>query len=190
MIMLVRLLRTIHSGWHLFLSQLRLLPLRCLGLKAPLSVRVGRGIQWPLANLRNIELGEHVSLGSGGWFYLPLNNRTCRIRIGSGTAIGNGFVISANNSIEIGRNCGIAYRVAILDHDHITGKGINPVSSGITKGEPVVIGDDTFVGTGVVILRGVTIGSNCVINANSLVLRSVEDGSVVSGPPAKIMMKL
>jgi len=190
MIMLVKLLRQIHGGWHLFVSQLRLLPLRFLGLKAPFSVRVGRGIQWPLGNLRNIELGENVSLGCRGWFYLPLNNRTCRIRIGAGTAIGNDFVISANNSIEIGRDCGIAYRVVILDHDHITGKDIHPVTSGITKGEPVVIGDDTFVGTGVVILRGVTIGRNCVINANSLVVRSVEEGCVVSGPPAKVMLKV
>jgi len=170
------------------MSQVRLTPLRLLGLKAPFSTRVGPGIEWPLGNLRNIELGENVRLGSGGWFYLPLNNRTCRIRIGSGTAIGNDFVISANNSIEIGKNCGIAYRVAILDHDHITGKDINPVTSGITKGEPVVIGDDTFVGTGVVILRGVTIGRNCIINANSLVVRSVDAGCVVSGPPARVMM--
>jgi len=189
--MLVKLLRTIHSGWHLLVSQLRLLPLRCLGLKAPFSVRVGRGIEWPLGNLRNIELGENVSLGARGWFYLPLNNRASRIRIGAGSSIGNDFVISANNSIEIGRNCGIGFRVAILDHDHVTGKGINPATSGITKGEPIVIGDDTFVGTGSVILRGVTIGKNCVINSNSLVtLRAVEDGSMVSGPQARAMMKV
>ena len=188
--MLVKILRATRSGLQLFSSQLRLFPLRCLGLKAAYSVRIGYGIEWPLGNLRNLELGENVCLGYGGWFYLPLDNRTCRIKVGSGTAIGNHFVISANNSIEIGRNCGIAYRVAILDHDHITGQDINPVTSGITKGEPVVIGDNTFVGTGVVILRRVTIGKNCVINANSLVVRSVEEGCVVSGPPAKVVMKV
>ena len=188
--MLIKILRRIHSGLLLVSSQLRLFPLRLLGLKAPFNVLIGRGIQWPLGNLKNIELGKNVSLGSGGWFYLPLNNRSCRIRIGEGTTIGNHFVISANNSIEIGRNCGIAYRVAILDHDHITGKDLNPVTSGITEGEPVVIGDDTFIGTGTVILRGVTVGRNCVISANSLSVRSVEEGCVVSGPPAKVVMKL
>jgi acetyltransferase-like isoleucine patch superfamily enzyme len=179
-----------HRGLLLFSSQMRLLPLRLLGLKAPFNVVIGRGIQWPLGNLRNIELGQNVSLGPRGWFHLPLDNRTCRIRIGDGTAVGRDFVISANNSITIGRNCSIGFRVAILDHDHVRGKGINPVTSGITSGEPVVIGDETFVGTGVVILHGVTIGRNCVINSNSVVIRSVEEGCVVSGPPAKVVMQL
>ena len=151
---------------------------------------VGRGINWPLGNLRNIHLGENVSLGKNGWIYLPLHNRAAQIHIGAGTAIGDSFVIAANGSIQIGRNCLMSYRVSILDHDHRTGLGINPVTSGIGITEPVVIGDNTFVGAGVVIMRGVTIGNNCVINSNSVVMRSIEDGCIASGSPAKVIMKV
>src|SRR5689334_19250570 len=150
--MWVDTLRKVHRGLLGTSSQLRLLPYRLLGLRAPSSVRVGKRIQWPLGNLKNVELGENVSLGSGGWFYLPLNNRNAKIKIGEGTAIGNDFVISANELIQIGKRCLISYRVSILDHDHITGRDIDPTTSGITKGDPVVIGDNTYVGTGVVIL--------------------------------------
>jgi acetyltransferase-like isoleucine patch superfamily enzyme len=129
-----------------------------------------------------------VSLGTRGWFYIPLNNRTACIHIGAGTAIGDNFTISCNESIRIGKNCLMSYRISILDHDHVTGLDVNPVKSGITRGEPVEIGDNTFVGTGVVIMRGVKIGKNCVINANSVVMRSFEDNCIINGSPAKIVM--
>jgi acetyltransferase-like isoleucine patch superfamily enzyme len=176
------------SIWHSFLSQLRLFVPRCLGLRTGSGVQVGRGIGWPLGNLRNIQIDDNVHLGKNGWFYIPLENRTARIHIGEGTAISDNFTISANESIKIGKNCLMSYRISILDHDHITGLGVNPVTSGIMKGEPIEIGDNTFVGTGVVIMRGVKIGKNCVINANSVVMRSFEDNCIINGSPAKVVM--
>ncbi|HZF00694.1 MAG TPA: acyltransferase [Methylomirabilota bacterium] len=186
--MLINFLRTAQKTWTSLVSFFRLLLPRCLGLRTGGGVRVGRGINWPLGNLRNIEIGEIVSLGKNGWFYIPLQNRAARIHIGAGTAIGDNFTISCNESICIGKNCLMSYRISILDHDHVTGLGINPVTSEITKGEPVEIGDNTFVGTGVVIMRGVKIGKNCVINANSVVMRSFEDNCIINGSPAKIVM--
>ena len=188
--MLINLLRSTQKTLALLLSSLRLFLPRCLGLRTGNGVRVGRGINWPLGNVRNIHLDENVSLGANGWFYIPLHNRKASIHIGSGTAIGNNFTISCNGSIRIGKNCLMSYRVSILDHDHVTGVGVNPVNSGIGITEPVVIGDNTFVGTGVVIMRGVVIGKNCVINANSVVMRSIEDGCIASGSPAKVIMKV
>jgi acetyltransferase-like isoleucine patch superfamily enzyme len=188
--MWVDILRKIHRGVLGTSSQLRLLPYRFLGLRVPWSVRVGKRIQWPIGNLKNIKLGDNVSLGTGGWIYLPLHNRSARIQIDEGTAIGDNFTFSANDLIHIGRNCLISYRVSILDHDHVTGHDVNPVTSGTTKGEPVIIGENTFLGTGVVIMRGVTLGKNCVVNANSVVMRSFEDYCLISGSPAKVMMKL
>ncbi len=186
--MLINLLRTIQRILALLVSQWRLLLPRCLGLRTGKGVMVGPGIGWPLGNLRNLQLGENVHLGKKGWFYIPLHNRTARIEIGAGTAIGDQFTISCNELIRIGKNCLMSYRISILDHDHITGLGVNPVTSGITKGEPIEIGDHTFVGTGVVIMRGVKIGRNCVINANSVVMRSFEDNCIINGSPAKIVM--
>lgn len=186
--MLIDFLRKTQRALDLLKSFFRLFIPRCVGLRTGKNVRVGRGINWPLGNLRNLHLEDNVSLGKHGWFYIPLHNRQASIRIGAGTAISDHFTISSNESIRIGKNCLISYRISILDHDHVTGLDINPVTSGITKGEPIEIGDNTFIGTGVVIMRGVKIGRNCVINANSVVMRSFEDNCIISGSPAKVVM--
>jgi acetyltransferase-like isoleucine patch superfamily enzyme len=51
----------------------------------------------------------------------------------------------------------------------------------------IEIGDDVFVGAGSTIMPGVRIGNRCVVAAGSVVTRSVPDGTVVGGNPAKII---
>lgn len=188
--MLVNLLRHLLGAWNGLLSFFRLLKPRLLGLRTGGSVTAGGGIEWPLGNVRNIRVGDHVSLGKRGWFYIPLNNRKATIQIGSRTAIGNDFVITANAGIEIGNDCLLSYRVTVMDHSHVTGRDAAPVSSGLTEGRPVTIGDKCFLGCNVVIMPGVQLGENCVVGANSVVTRSFEAGSVIAGAPAKLLRNL
>lgn len=183
----VKLLRAVLGTWNGFSSFFRLLLPRVLGLRTGGGVRVGGGINWPLGNVRNIQLGKNVRLGKRGWFYLPLDNREAKIKIGSGTAVGNDFVITSNNSIQIGCDCLLSYRVTIMDHSHATGAGLAPVTSGLTEGKPVSIGDKCFIGCNVVIMPGVKLGANCVVGANSVVTKSFETGAVVAGAPAKLL---
>ena len=186
----ISFLRLLQGGLGTVTTGLRLAAPRCLGLSPGSRVRVGKGIRWPMLNLRQIVLGEDVKLGSNGWVYIPLANRSAKILIGRGSAIGNDFAISCNNNIRIGNNCLIGFRVSILDFDHVVGYNIQPVTSGITKGEPITIGDDCFIGCGAVILRGVTLGKNCIVGANSVVTKSFDAGSVVAGVPAKLLRPL
>ena len=188
--MLVKLLRNLLGAWNGFLSFFRLAKPRLVGLRTGSNVRVGGGIEWPLGNVRNMQIGDNVSLGARGWFYIPLNNRQAKIEIGSGTAIGNDFVITANASIEIGCNCLLSYRVTVMDHSHVTGAGVAPVTSGLTEGKPVSIGDKCFLGCNVVIMPGVKLGENCVVGANSVVTKSFDAGSVIAGAPAKLLRSL
>jgi lipopolysaccharide O-acetyltransferase len=187
---MIDFLRAVQKSWGLTVSFLRLLLPRCLGLRTGGGVRVGPGINWPLGNLRNVQIGENVSLGSRGWLYIPLHNRTARILVGSGTAIGNDFVVTANDSIKIGRDCLLSYRVTVMDHSHAAGWNVKPVSSGLTAGKPIEIGDRCFIGCNVVIMPGVRLGANCVVGANSVVTKSFEAGSVVAGAPAKLLRSL
>lgn len=188
--MLVNLLRGVHRAWHGTVSFFRLLLPRCLGLRTGSGVHVGGGIEWPLGNVRNMQVGDHVILGKRGWFYLPLNNRQAKIRIGSGTAVGNDFVITSNEFIEIGSDCLLSYRVTVMDHSHITGLGIAPTTSGLTPGQPISIGDKCFIGCNVVIMPGVKLGANCVVGANSVVTKSFEAGSIIAGTPARLLRQM
>ena len=57
-------------------------------------------------------------------------------------------------------------------------------------GGGVSIGDDTWIGTNVVIAGTVEIGKHCVIGANSVVTHDIPDYSVVAGCPAKVIKQI
>ena len=48
-----------------------------------------------------------------------------------------------------------------------------------------MIGDFVCIAQNVVVLKGVTIGKNAVVGANAVVTRSVEEGAIVAGVPAR-----
>lgn len=53
--------------------------------------------------------------------------------------------------------------------------------------QPIVIGDDVWIGTRVIVLPGVHIGSHAVISAGAVITRDVPDYAVVGGVPARII---
>ena len=55
---------------------------------------------------------------------------------------------------------------------------------------PVTIGDDCWLGGGVIVCPGVTIGHRCIIAAGSVVTRDIPDDSLAAGNPAVVKKKL
>ena len=92
--------------------------------------------------------------------------------------------------IKIGNDVQITSGVTILTHgyDWSVLKGeYGPVLG--SAGE-VVIGNNVFIGMHTTILKGVRIGDNCIIGANSLVNRDIAPGWVAAGNPAKPIMRV
>ena len=90
--------------------------------------------------------------------------------------------------ITIGENCFIASNVAI----YTAGHPIHPDSrnSMYEYGIPVTIGDNVWIGGNTVICPGVTIGSNCVVGAGSVVTKDIPDWSVAAGNPCRVIRKI
>ena len=50
---------------------------------------------------------------------------------------------------------------------------------------PVRIGDNCFIGTGVILMPGITVGDNCIVGAGAVVTRDIPSNSVFAGVPAR-----
>lgn len=88
--------------------------------------------------------------------------------------------------IEIGNNVRISGNVYFLTHDGGTWAfRYKDKYKNIFKYGRIKIGDYTFIGCGATIMPGVSIGKNCVIGARSVVTKSIPNGIVVAGNPAK-----
>jgi|TARA_B100001059_G_scaffold225229_1_gene252188 maltose O-acetyltransferase len=120
-----------------------------------------------------IEAGFHCDYGS-------------QIQIGDRTFINiNCTVLDApinEGAISIGDDCLIGPNVQLLAVSH----AINPTER--LKKEnftaPITIGNNVWIGAGVIVLAGVTIGDNAVVGAGSVVTKSVAANTVVVGNPA------
>ncbi len=111
--------------------------------------------------------------------------------IGNNFSMNDDCHIACINKITIGNNVLFASKIFVTDHFHgkidkdsfLLPPSKRPLFS---KGE-VIIGDNVWVGEGVVILPGVSIGENCVIGANSVVTKSFSKNSIIGGNPARII---
>lgn len=108
------------------------------------------------------------------------------VRIGEASFIGPWTSIVAKSGIVIGRNALIAERVSIRDQDHeVHGVEGVPIAQAGFRTQPIVIGDDVWIGAGAIVLKGVTIGNGAVVAANAVVTRDVAEREIVGGVPAR-----
>lgn len=111
----------------------------------------------------NIEIGEA--------FY---SNHNCTILDGAKVIFGD--------YTFIGPNCVFATAGHPLDS--------RQRNQGLEYARPITVGDHVWFGAGVIVLPGVTIGSDSVIAAGSVVNRDIPAGVIAAGNPCKVIRKI
>jgi acetyltransferase-like isoleucine patch superfamily enzyme len=152
--------------------------------------------------LRGAKLGERTRIGARGVFRRPwclqAGKRTlfehqvhlkatcdeARIVLGDDVFIGFNSEIDASLEVRIGNGVLIAPNCFITDHDHLHAAGRTIPEQGCVS-KAVVIEDDAWLGTQVVVLPGVRIGRGAIVAAGAVVAHDVEAGSIVGGVPAR-----
>lgn len=105
------------------------------------------------------------------------------IRLGRGVFLNFGCILLDVVAIEIGDLTQIGTMVQILTADHPRDPAMR--RDGLERGVPVRIGQNVWIGSGAIILPGVTIGDDAVVGAGSVVTRDVAAGVTVKGNPAR-----
>ncbi len=144
-------------------------------------------------NPRSIVIGSHVTIMNQSVLadLKPDIRQIPKIFIGDSCTIMYRFQCNAAESVRIGNNVLIASNVLITDSDHILEPGGIPVTINnryISK--PVIIEDNCWIGQNAVILKGVTVGHDSIVGANSVITKSIPPYSVAAGNPAKIIKTL
>jgi acetyltransferase-like isoleucine patch superfamily enzyme len=114
------------------------------------------------------------------------------IEVGNDVYIGPGAVLNASKSgIVIGNKIMLGPNVTIMGGDHNTskvGEYMYDVKDKLPENDkPVVLESDIWIGTGAIILKGVTIGKGSIVAAGTLVINNVPPYSIVGGVPAKVI---
>ncbi len=116
----------------------------------------------------------------------------CGYKIGKGTYIPASFKVSdlktRRNNLIIGDRVSIGPNVLVITDS-------SPNNSRLTKLFPmksdfVRIDDDAWIGAGVIILPGVSIGKCSVIGSGAIVNKSIPEYSIAAGNPAKVIKKI
>jgi maltose O-acetyltransferase len=110
------------------------------------------------------------------------------IRIGARTFVNYNLTALDVADIVIGADCQIGPNVQLLTPTHPLEPG--PRRDKLEAARPITIGDNVWLGGGVIVLPGVTIGDNSVIGAGAVVTKDVPANVVVVGNPARPVRSL
>lgn len=105
------------------------------------------------------------------------------IHIGARTFVNYNLTALDVAAITVGEDCQIGPNVQLLTPTHPLEP--QPRRDKLEAARPITIGDNVWLGGGVIVLPGVTIGDDSVIGAGSVVTRDVPAGVVAVGSPAR-----
>lgn len=146
-----------------------------------------------------------IIVGDNTWIYANINifphNDDCELIIGKDCYIGDNSRLWVSKKIIIGNRSLIAHNVNIFDTTtHPTDKNIRYEHECVVKTQgmpmhkyqtieeqPVIIGQDVWIGCNCVIMKGVNIGDGTIIGAGSVVTKDIPAGVMAAGNPAKVI---
>lgn len=180
--------------WHLFNTKVQ-----CFISEGTLTFGDSSILSVPLRcdGKGTVSLGDNVAIGyakapktGNGEVLIQARKQESIITIGHRTVTSNNISIVANQSIAIGSDCLIGDGVFIIDSDFHNVQPDLRRQSESGASNPVVIGDNVWLGSRVMVMKGVEIGDNSVVAAGAVVVKPVPENVVVAGVPAKLVKRI
>ncbi len=125
--------------------------------------------------------GSNINIGKGARFGNGKN-----IEIGDNSGIG--MYSKVPNDIIIGKDVMMGLNVTIFGSNHVFDRVDLPIrKQGMKKYSPVIIEDDVWIGSNVIIMPGLSIKKGTVIGAGAIVTKEFPSYSIIGGNPAKLL---
>jgi len=134
-----------------------------------------------------ISLGSQICLDRGVDINIGAHEGNCHIEIGEGTHISPYTCLAGPGHIKIGKKCLIASHVGIYANNHNFADITRYIRDQGVSRKGIVIEDDCWLGSGVKVLDGVTIGQGSIIGSGAVVTKDIPPYSVAVGVPAKVI---
>jgi acetyltransferase-like isoleucine patch superfamily enzyme len=136
-----------------------------------------------------VTIGNDFSLGRNSMIECTgvIRELGDRLVIGDHVGIAANAFIAVRGPVKIGSNTIFGPGVAIHAENHVFQALDTPIRLQGAQRRGVTIGEDCWIGSNAIILDGVTIGQGAVVAAGAVVNRNVPPFSIVGGVPAKII---
>ena len=137
-----------------------------------------------------VELSPLLKIGRGTQIssFCKIKASDGPLEIGCNVAIGtNCFIASHKGGISIGDDCMVSPNVTIVGNNYKYDRLDIPICKQEKTSKGINIGENVWLGAGVVVLDGVIIGSGAIVAPNSVVATKVPENAIVQGNPAKIV---
>lgn len=129
------------------------------------------------------------SLGEGAFIKPPLAvDYGENIHVGARTFVNSGLTALDVARITIGEDCQIGPNVQLLTPTHPVAP--QPRRDKLEAARPITLGDNVWLGGGVIVCPGVSIGDNTVVGAGAVVTKDLPADVVAVGNPARVLRRI
>jgi acetyltransferase-like isoleucine patch superfamily enzyme len=160
-------------------------------LRHPHKIRLGDGVivddncllDAKGADNRGITLGDGVFLGRN----TILSCKNGDIELASGVNIGFNSQIASGSKVRVGKDGLLAAYCYLVGGGHESADPERPVQDQQAVSRGITLDDNVWLGAGVKVLDGVSVGADCIVGAGAVVTADLPARSVAAGAPARVI---
>ena len=149
------------------------------------KVYLGKGVKISITDGGSLHIGENTCVDR----FTNIRVNGGDVVVGDNSYVGEFCYLASNVKVFIGNGSLIASHVVIRDNQHKYEDVLTPVHLQGNECKDVVIGENVWLGTKATVLMGVTVGSDTIIGAHSLVNKNMDKGYICAGSPCRPIRK-
>ena len=155
------------------------------------NVRIGHHVMIDALSENGVQLADYVKIGNYSQIIGTgsIKNIGKGLRIGKNSSFSEFCLFGAAGGITIGNDVIAGQNVRFHSENHNYDDADKLIREQGVNRKGISVGNNCWIGAGAVFLDGSSIGSGCIVAANSVVTKHFPDNVIIGGVPAKILKK-